>query len=221
MIPHGLDLSLGSAEGLDHAYLDRVAALIERVDPPWWSEHVAFTRAGDYAIGHLAPLPFTTEALDTMSANIEQVRERIAVPLILENITYTLDFGEQQLSEAAFLRELCERTDCGLLLDVTNLRLNALRHAYNEGDFLSALPLDRVVQLHFVGAERVGEEWVDSHGAAMSAELWDLFGQVVSKTPNLKGAVLERDKNFPPFGEILAELDEARRLLAGTPAGAA
>src|SRR5580658_5466974 len=63
LIPHGLNLSLGSAEGLDDAYFDQFASLIERLNPPWWSEHIAFTRAGGVEIGHLAPVPFNREAL--------------------------------------------------------------------------------------------------------------------------------------------------------------
>ena len=59
LIPHGLNLSLGSAEGLDPAYRDQLLGLVRRIEPPWWSEHVAFTRAGGVEIGHLAPLPFT------------------------------------------------------------------------------------------------------------------------------------------------------------------
>src|SRR5689334_20175399 len=55
LIPHGLNLSLGSAEGVDEEYLDAFARLVQRVNPPWWSEHIAFTRAGGVSIGHLAP----------------------------------------------------------------------------------------------------------------------------------------------------------------------
>jgi uncharacterized protein (UPF0276 family) len=57
IIPHGLDLSLGGAEGVDDRYLDAMADLVARLDPPWWSEHIAYTRAGGVAIGHLALLP--------------------------------------------------------------------------------------------------------------------------------------------------------------------
>jgi len=57
LIPHGLNLSLGSAEGLDSAYLRKFARLVQRLKPPWWSEHIAFTRASGVEIGHLAPLP--------------------------------------------------------------------------------------------------------------------------------------------------------------------
>ncbi len=87
LIPHGLDLSLGSAEGIDAAYLDRLAAVVERISPPWWSEHLAFTRAGGVSIGHLAALPFTHEAVDAVARNVETVRRVIKAPLILENIT--------------------------------------------------------------------------------------------------------------------------------------
>src|ERR1700748_859893 len=66
LIPHGLNLSIGSAEGVDGAYVDQFAALIERLRPPYWSEHLAFTHAGGVAIGHLASLPYTREALDVI-----------------------------------------------------------------------------------------------------------------------------------------------------------
>src|SRR5687767_14392832 len=86
LVPHGLALSLGSAEGIDDAYLNKLAELVERLDPPWWSEHIAFTRAGGIDIGHLASLPHSQEALDTLCRNLERVRRRIARPLALENI---------------------------------------------------------------------------------------------------------------------------------------
>ena len=75
LIPHGLDLSLGGAEGLDAAYRDRLLKLVRRLDPPWWSEHVAFTRAGGVAIGHLAPVPFAEQGLDVLAANIREVQD--------------------------------------------------------------------------------------------------------------------------------------------------
>ena len=39
LIPHGLNLSLGSTEGLDLDYVRKFAALVQRLNPPWWSEH--------------------------------------------------------------------------------------------------------------------------------------------------------------------------------------
>jgi uncharacterized protein (UPF0276 family) len=87
LVPHGLDLSLGSAEGIDPRYLDQFAALIERISPPWWSEHLAFTRAAGVSIGHLATLPYTREAVDAVVRNVEVVRRTIGVPLIFARWT--------------------------------------------------------------------------------------------------------------------------------------
>ena len=113
MIPHGLNLSLGAVEGLDLEYLDALAALVTRIEPHWWSEHVSFTRAGGVEIGHLTPLPFTSEALDALCANIAEVRRRMNTPLILENITYILALPGAEMSEAEFtLAELSDRTEC-------------------------------------------------------------------------------------------------------------
>lgn len=125
LIPHSLDLSLGSAEGLDDEYLDKLTALIDRVRPPWFSDHICFTKANGIKIGHLAPVPYTDQALDVFSKNIAKVKEKIGVPLILENITYDLQFPSSEMSEAEFISGLLEENDCGMLLDAANLYINA------------------------------------------------------------------------------------------------
>lgn len=154
LIPHGLNLSLGSADGLDSAYLEKFAELVKRLSPPWWSEHIAFTRAGGVEIGHLTPLPFTREAVRTLQQNIAHVRRAISAPLILENITTMVSLPGAEMTEAEFVAEVLKQTDCGLLLDVTNLHTNAVNHGYDAMQFLDQIPLERVVQLHFAGGHQ-------------------------------------------------------------------
>jgi uncharacterized protein (UPF0276 family) len=209
LIPHGLDLSLGSAEGLDDGYVQRMAALVNRLDPPWWSEHIAFTRAGGVDIGHLAPMPFTREALDVLCRNIRRVQAQIAAPMILENITYTLQWPGADMTEAQFLTELVERTDCGLLLDITNLYTNAVNWGYDPLAFLDGIPLEKVVQFHFVGGEWQAGQLVDSHSQPTPPEVWQLMREACRRT-SVKGILLERDENLPPFEEIVGELAQAR-----------
>jgi uncharacterized protein (UPF0276 family) len=209
LIPHGLRLSLGSAEGVDEEYLEALAGLVRQLDPPWWSEHVAFTRAGGVDIGHLAPLPFTREALGVLCRNIDAARRRIDVPLILENITYNVAMPGAEMGEADFLTELLDRSGCGLLLDVTNLHTNAVNHGLDAADFLDRLPLDRVVQLHVAGGHWHESVLVDSHSSSTPPEVWALVEAVVAHAP-VKGVILERDEDLPPFDELLGELDRAR-----------
>jgi uncharacterized protein (UPF0276 family) len=210
LIPHALNLSLGSAEGFDTDYLRKLARLVKRLDPPWWSEHISFTRAGGVDIGHLSPLPWTHAALDALCRNIAEVRRHIDAPLILENITYHLTLPGAEMCEADFLAELAERADCGLLLDITNLHINAVNHGYHIEAFLSRLPIERVVQLHFVGGHWHDNVLIDSHSEPTPAEVWSLMETVMRRAP-VKGVVLERDENFPPFNQILEELQTARR----------
>ncbi len=211
LIPHGLNLSLGTAEGLDPGYRDQLVDLVRRLDPPWWSEHVAFTRAGGVEIGHLAPLPFSREALDVLATNIAEVQGLVEIPLILENITYPFALPGSDLVEADFLAALVERTGCGLLLDVANLHINAVNHHFDPYAFLDRLPLERVVQLHFVGGHREGEFLVDSHSAATPPEVWALLDHILARA-RVKGVILERDENLPPFSTLLEEIRRVREL---------
>jgi uncharacterized protein len=216
LIPHGLDLSLGSAEGIDAAYLDRFAALIAQISPPWWSEHLAFTRAGGVQIGHLAALPFTREAIDTVVRNVETVRRAIDVPLILENITVSVQVPGSEMDEAAFLTEVLRRTGCGWLCDVTNLYTNAVNHGADpERDLdreLDRWPWDLAVQMHVAGGHWRDGVLIDSHAFPTSPEVWRIVDEAVARSP-VKGIILERDENLPPFGDLADELAQARAIL--------
>ena len=159
----------GVPRGSTRRYLDAMADLVARLDPPWWSEHIAYTRAGGVPIGHLAPLPWTREAVDVVARNVERVRRRIRTPLILENITATVVVPGGEMDEAEFVTAVLDRTGCGLLCDVTNLYTNAVNHGLDLDGVLDRWPWDRVVQLHFAGGHWHDGSLIDSHGHADAA----------------------------------------------------
>lgn len=214
LIPHGLNLSLGSAEGVDSEYLAKVADLVHFVDPPYWSEHIALTKAGGIEIGHLSPSVFSQEAVDVFVKNIETVKKTIPYPLVLENITYLFELPHSNLSEAAFLSQILERADCGLLLDITNLYTNAYNHGFDYRHFLSQIPLERVVQLHFTGGF-VAQNGIliDSHSENTPDAIWEVMDYVFS-VASPKGVILERDENIPPFAELKKEVQKAKDLIS-------
>ena len=210
LLPHGLDLSLGSAEGIDEAYLDKFATLIERVKPEWWSEHIAFTRAGGVSIGHLACLPYTHEAIETMARNVERVRRVIATPLILENVTVSVLPPGGQMDEPEFVSRVLEATNCGWLCDVTNIHTNAVNQKRDLDAELDSWPWRRATQAHIAGGHFAPDgELIDSHDAPAPPEAWRLL-RVLAERGSLRGAIIERDENLPPFSELLGELDLAR-----------
>jgi len=209
LIPHSLELSLGSAEGIDENYLEKVAEVVEFVEPEWFSDHICFTKSGGVKIGHLAPVPYTDESLKVFVGNISKVKKRISAPFILENISYLMQFPSSQMREAEFISKLLTETDCGMLLDVTNLYVNSRNFGFDWRRFLDEIPLERVVQLDFVGLHKHKNLLIDAHADKTQKEIWDVFGEVVKRC-DLKGVILERDENFPPFEEILEELEKAK-----------
>ena len=209
LIPHGLDLSIGSAEGVDGAHLDKLARLVERLDPPWWSEHLAFTRAGGVSIGHLACLPRTSEAIDVVARNVETVRGRIGAPLVLENITAAAPIPGAEMSEPAFVGAALAATGCGWLCDVANLFANGVNEGRDIDAEFELWPWARVVQMHVAGGRMSRGVLIDSHDAPISPAVWRLLERAVARSP-VKGIILERDERLPPFAELLAELDQAR-----------
>jgi len=212
LVAHGLDLSIGGAEGLDTRYLDKTAAVIERIDPPWWSEHLCFTRAGGVSIGHLASLPYTQETIDVVARNVERVRSRIRTPLILENVTCVVRVPGGEMEEAEFLSRTLEATGCGWLCDVANLHVNATNFGYDLEAEFERWPWDRLVQIHYAGGRERNGWLIDSHDAATSEAVWTLYDRIVARAP-VKGAVLERDEQIPPFRALAEEVARARATL--------
>ena len=210
LIPHALDLSLGSSDGIDQAYLEKLQSVIEVVSPPYWSEHLAFTKAGGLELGHLAPLPFSNEAIDVIANNVQKSREYIKLPLFLENITYGIKMPGNEMSESEFITKSLSAADCGWLLDVTNLHVNSVNHSFDVKQFLEETPTERVVQLHYVGFSSNDKGYlIDDHGSAVNEEIWELMDQVLCLCP-VKGTILERDSKFPKFSEIIDETQRAR-----------
>jgi uncharacterized protein (UPF0276 family) len=214
LVPHGLDLSLGSAEGVDPAYLDKFAALIERIKPAWWSEHIAFTRAGGIHIGHLAALPRNEEAIETLARNVKAAQRAISVPLLLENPTEAFAAPGAEMEEPEFVARMLEAADCGWLCDVTNLVTNAINQGRDWRAELDRWPWPRAAQAHFAGG-RIARDgrWIDSHDRPAPPEAYELLGELARRGA-LKGVILERDEDLPPFAELLAELERAREAIA-------
>jgi hypothetical protein len=212
LVAHGLDLSIGSAEGVDAAYLEKLAQLIARIEPPWWSEHLCFTRAGGVEIGHLAALPYTREAVDVVARNVDRVRKRISAPLVLENITTVVRVPGAEMDEPEFLAQVLSRTGCGWLCDVANLHTNAVNQCVDLDATFERWPWDRLVQIHYAGGRWRDGVLIDSHDAATSDAVWTLYDRIVARAP-VKGVILERDERLPPFSDLLDEVARARATL--------
>ncbi len=71
---HGVGLSLGSAEGIDPAHLERIRKVAERIEPGLMSEHIAWNLVGGTYLADLLPLPMTEEALEVVCRHVDQTQ---------------------------------------------------------------------------------------------------------------------------------------------------
>ena len=208
---HALGLSLGTPGPLDAARLDAFARVVKAANPEWISEHVAFTRTNEVDLGHLNPVPPTRESLAVLADHARQVAEHCRKPMLLENITsHVLLAGE--MSETEFLNKLCERADCGLLLDVTNLFINSRNHRFDPVAWLHEIEPRRIRQLHIVGYSQENGRYTDAHARPIQEELIELAAEVVRYAP-VKSVVLERDEDIPSVAELETEILKLERIL--------
>jgi uncharacterized protein len=223
---HGVGLSLGSAAGLDPWHLDRLAALVARIEPVRVSDHACFARAprtnGSAAVhaSDLLPVAFTPAALAIMATNVQRVQERLKRPMLVENLSAYLHWADSTLAEPAFFNELCSRTGCGLLLDVNNLVVNALNAGHDEAAavaaacaWVDAVDPAHVGEIHLAGYHAAPDIVIDDHGSAVHAPVWQVFRHAVQRL-GPRPTLVEWDTDLPAPEVLLAEAAKAEACFA-------
>lgn len=210
LVCHGLSLSLGGAAPLDDTFLARVRRFLDAHAVPLYSEHLSYC-ADDGQLYDLMPIPFTGEAVRHVAARIRRVQDTLGRRIAVENISYyAAPF--QAMAEIDFINAVLEEADCDLLLDVNNIHVNAINHRYDAHDFLRRLPGGRIACIHVAGHYDEAEDLkIDTHGATVKSDVWELLAEAY-RLFGVRPTLLERDFNFPPFGELLAEVATIRRI---------
>jgi uncharacterized protein (UPF0276 family) len=213
MVMHGVSLSIGAVAGPDPAYLKRLAALVQRVQPLWVSDHLCWTGVHGRQMHDLLPLPYTEEALRTVVRNVGQVQDALGRRILLENVSSYIEYRDSAMSEWEFLRAVCDEADCLLLLDLNNIHVSAVNHGFDALEFLRAVPAERVRQIHLAGHTDHGDHLIDTHDHPVADPVWALYRQAVQRFGDV-ATMIERDDRIPELSELVAELDIARRISA-------
>ncbi|MET0308927.1 MAG: DUF692 domain-containing protein [Sphingomonas sp.] len=217
---HGVSMSLGSADGLDGAYLARLRALVDEIEPLFVSDHLSWSRIEGFNSHDLLPLPYTNEALDLVAANIARAQDALGRAMLVENPSTYIDFAPADMTEWQFLDALCARTGCGLLLDVNNVFVSATNHGFDPIEYLDGIPADRVRQIHLAGHSQGAELLIDTHDQPVPPSVWDLYAHVLPRLGPV-ATMIERDDAIPPLADLLAELTMARQIGAAATRAAA
>ena len=214
VVCHGVSMNLGGTDPLDAGYLRALAAFADEVASPWVSDHLCFTAAGGVAMNELLPVPRTEEAARHVAARVREVQDRLGRPFLVENVSSYVDpTPPGGMDEAEFVTAVVELADCGLLLDVNNVHVNAVNFGHDAWDVLARMPLDRVVQLHLAGPEPKGALLLDTHGAPVEEAVWALVDRLLPRL-GPTSALVEWDNNMPPLERLLEEHRRTAEALA-------
>ncbi|MGO4778149.1 DUF692 domain-containing protein, partial [Lysobacter sp. 2RAB21] len=197
---------------LDTVLLTRTREFLDRHKVSLYSEHLSYC-SDDGHLYDLMPIPFTDEAIHHVAGRIRQAQDLLGRRIAVENVSYYAA-PYQALSEIDFIGAVLAEADCDLLLDVNNLFVNACNHGYDAGQFLARLPAQRIASMHIAGHYDEAEDLkVDTHGAPVKGDVWSLLEQAYARF-GVRPTLLERDFNFPPLSELLAETDRIRAMQA-------
>ena len=213
MVMHGVSLSIGSTDPLNHDYLKQLKQLADRIEPAWISDHMCFTGAHGVNAHDLLPLPYTEEAIRHVVARVSEVQEFLGRRILLENVSSYVTYPESEMHEWDFLGEIAERADCLILLDINNIYVSGFNHEFDPREYLEAVPVKRVQQFHLAGHRNHGDYIVDTHDEPVIDPVWQLYKTAVRHFGRVS-TMIERDDNIPPLPTLLAELDQARRIAA-------
>ena len=219
LLPHGVSASFWSTSGPSEYILRALEVLTNVIDVPYYSDHCALTRSSDRELGHLSANHANERMLDITLNNIRRMRERLGVPIVVENITYHIQFPLSELTpEEFFLRLVHADPDMGVLLDLTNLFINSQNHGYNPYEFIDRLPLDRIVHIHLAGGHKTARKWLDSHSWPVHDEVFDLLSYLLAKSAP-DAIIIERDDRFNR-ADVIADLARVRTICLESPLAA-
>lgn len=215
--PHGVGLSLGSAEGPDAGHLARILRVADRVEPVLVSEHLSWSISGGFYLADLLPLPMTEEALATVCRHVDQTQTCLQRQILVENPSSYLRFRHSTIPEWEFLAAVSKRTGCGILCDVNNIYVSAANHGWRAADYLAALAPSAIGEIHLAGHSVRDLEGgqtlrIDDHGSRVIPEVWQLYSEALARFGPVP-TLIEWDTNVPPLETLLDEAAGAERLL--------
>jgi uncharacterized protein (UPF0276 family) len=211
---HSVAAPVGGTTRPTPQHLALLRDAVRALDAPWASEHLSFNASHGVCTGFFMPPRQTDAQVRVIADNIRRLQDALGVPIAIENGTSYLCPRSDEMADGEFVARVAEAADCGLLLDLHNAYANAVNGRQPLQDFLAALPLHRVWELHLAGGMQRDGFWLDAHSGPVPSELWHLVRELPRRLPALQAVIFEI---FPTFLQDLGSavvVDELHRMRA-------
>ena len=211
---HSVAAPVGGTTRPTPQHLALLRDAVRALDAPWASEHLSFNASHGVCTGFFMPPRQTEAQVRVIADNIRRLQDALGVPIAIENGTSYLCPRSDEMADGEFVARVAEAADCGVLLDLHNAYANAVNGRQPLLDFLAALPLHRVWELHLAGGMQRDGFWLDAHSGPVPPELWHLVRELPRRLPALQAVIFEI---FPTFLQDLGSavvVDELQRMRA-------
>lgn len=213
---HGIGLSLGGEAALSSEHLHGLQQLCRRYQPALVSAHLGCAPQAASLLGDNLPLAYNASTLQRLAEHVDQVQALLGSQLLIENPPAYVRLMESDMDEADFLHELCQRTACGLLLDISNLLISCHNCGGNAEDYLRRLPAQQIGEIHLGGYSQLrlasgAYLLVDEHASVVADASWDLYTDLLRRIGK-RPVVVEWERQLPSWLVLAAEVDCARAL---------
>ena len=210
---HCVGMSIAGVDPLDMNYLEKIRALAEKYEPSWVSDHLCFTQYARHQYHDLLPFPYSEDSLIHVCERVNKIQDYLGRVLVVENVSTYLQFLDSSMTEAEFLKSLCHKTGCEILLDVNNAYVNEINHGIDARDFIRSLPSEHIREVHLAGFEDRGEYLIDAHNNLVATPVWTLYEYLVQQH-GVKPTLIEWDNDIPEFSVLLEEAQRAEIILS-------
>jgi uncharacterized protein len=138
-------------------------------------------------------------------------QERLRRQILIENVSSYLVFAHTTMPEWEFLAGVAARADCGILLDVNNVHVNARNHGFDAAAYLAGVPVGALGQIHLAGHTDMGAYLFDTHDGPVADAVWALYRDAVRRFGRVS-TLVEWDDHIPELEVLQAEAEHARAI---------
>lgn len=211
--------SLGASRLPDPSSLARLRGFAAALGARWVVAELGFHRAQaaegkgpEFHTGLLLPLRQTVGGARVAAHSARSIARELGGPIAIEGGRNYLKPRRDEISDSEFLAEVAEDADCGIVLDLGSLWINAANGRQSVADFLNEIPLERVWHLRLgSGNQRKGYGFGARPGAILDA-LFEIGAALRPSLSNLRAVVFEIHPDLVPRLGASGLSEQLRRL---------